>query len=36
MAAVGINIKDASGNLKTMDTLLTEMAEKWDALSKDS
>lgn len=32
---VGINIKDQNGELKEMDTILDEMAEKWDTLSKD-
>lgn len=36
LAKVGINIKEVNGNIKTMDTLLTEMAEKWDTLNKDS
>ena len=31
---VGINILDASGNLKTMDTILNEMGNKWDNISK--
>ena len=33
--AVGINIKDANGELKGMDTLLNEMGAKWNTLSKD-
>jgi TP901 family phage tail tape measure protein len=36
LAKVGINIKEANGNIKTMDTLLTEMADKWETLNKDS
>jgi hypothetical protein len=32
---VGVNIKDANGQLKDMDTILNEMASKWDTLSKD-
>ena len=31
---VGINIKDESGNLKEMDTILSEMGNKWQSLSK--
>ena len=34
LAKVGINILDASGNLKTMDTLLDEMGDKWNTISK--
>lgn len=33
--AVGINIKDQSGNLKDMDIILDEMGNKWTTLSKD-
>ena len=32
--SVGINIKDASGNLKDMDDILDEMGSKWDTLTK--
>ena len=32
---VGINIKDANGELKDMDIILSEMGERWDTLSKD-
>ena len=32
---VGINIKDASGGLKDMDTILDELGAKWQQLSKD-
>ena len=32
---VGINIKDASGNLKDMDTILDELGAKWNQLGKD-
>ena len=32
---VGINIKDTSGDLKSMDTILNEMGEKWVMLSND-
>jgi hypothetical protein len=35
MAKVGINIKDASGNLKDMDIILDEMGSKWKMLNKD-
>jgi hypothetical protein len=31
---VGINIKDSNGELKDMDVILTEMAGRWDNLSK--
>jgi TP901 family phage tail tape measure protein len=34
MAKVGINILDASGNLKAMDSILDEMGNKWDNISK--
>lgn len=30
---VGVNILDASGNLKQMDTILDDLASKWDTLS---
>ena len=36
LAKVGVEIKTANGEIKDMDTLLTEMAEKWNTLSKDS
>ena len=32
---VGVNIKDSNGQLKEMDTILNEMAAKWDTLNKD-
>ena len=35
MAAVGVNIKDASGELKEMDTILDELGAKWEKLDKD-
>ena len=35
LAAVGISIKDSSGQLKDMDTLLDEMGAKWQTLSRD-
>lgn len=34
LATVGVNIKDASGELKDMDTILEETASKWDQLDK--
>ncbi len=34
LAAVGIDIKDVSGNLKDMDTILDETAAKWKTLSQ--
>lgn len=33
--AVGINIKDANGEMKLMDDILDEMGSKWGTLSKD-
>jgi TP901 family phage tail tape measure protein len=35
LAKVGISIKDSNGGLKDMDTLLEEMAAKWQTLNKD-
>ena len=35
LAKVGINIKDASGQMKDMDNILDEMGIKWQTLSKD-
>lgn len=35
LMAVGINIKDTNGDLKDMDTILSEMGTKWQSLSKD-
>ena len=35
LAVVGINIKDASGGLKDMDQILSEMGERWQSLTKD-
>ena len=32
---VGVDIKDANGEMKSMDTILSEMAAKWDTLNKD-
>jgi TP901 family phage tail tape measure protein len=36
LAAVGINIKQANGDVKDMNTILDEMGSKWDSLSKAS
>lgn len=35
LAKVGIDIFDVNGEIKTMDTLLNEMGEKWETLSND-
>ena len=32
---VGVNIKDANGNLKDMDTLLNEIGNRWQTLERD-
>lgn len=34
--AVGINIKDTSGEMKRMDTILDELGGKWQGLTKDT
>lgn len=34
LATIGVDIKDVSGNLKDMDTILEETASKWDTLDK--
>lgn len=34
LKTVGVDILDASGNMKNMDTILTDLAEKWDNLSQ--
>ena len=34
LAKVGVNIQDASGQLKDMDVILDELAAKWDTLDK--
>lgn len=34
LAAVGVNILDATGNLKNMDTILEDLASKWDTLGR--
>lgn len=36
LATIGVNIKDASGQLRNMDDILDDMAKKWNTLSKDS
>ena len=35
LAKVGVDIKDANGNLKDMDNILSEMADVWQTLSRD-
>ena len=35
LAAVGVNIKDANGELKAMDQILNEIAGAWNTISKD-
>ena len=35
LAKVGISIKDSSGGLKEMNTILDEMGAKWETLNKD-
>jgi TP901 family phage tail tape measure protein len=35
LETIGVNIKDQSGNLKEMDTILDELGTKWQTLSKD-
>lgn len=35
LAAVGINIKDSTGNLKDMDDILNEMGSKWSQINRD-
>jgi hypothetical protein len=35
LAKVGVDIKTASGELKSMDTILEETAKKWKVLDKD-
>ena len=36
LAKVGINIKNTNGEIKEMDTILEEMAEKWKIMDKDA
>ena len=35
LLAVGVNIKDANGELKDMDSILSEMAAVWEKLNRD-
>lgn len=35
LATVGVNIKDQSGQLKDMDTILDELGAKWTTISRD-
>ena len=35
LATVGVDIKDANGELKNMDVILSELGEKWQMLGKD-
>lgn len=35
LKVAGVDIKDMSGNLKDMDTILEELGAKWNTLSKD-
>lgn len=35
LASVGINIKEANGELKDMDNIIYELGIKWDTISKD-
>ena len=35
LLAVGVNIKDANGELKDMDSILNEMAAVWEKLNRD-
>ena len=34
LATVGVDVKDASGELKDMDTILEDLASKWDTLDQ--
>ena len=34
LQTIGVNILDATGNMKDMDTILDSLAEKWDTLSQ--
>lgn len=36
LARVGVNIKDASGQIKDMDSILDSLGSKWGTLSKDT
>lgn len=35
LAAIGVQIKDANGEVRSMDDILDDMGSKWDTLSKD-
>lgn len=35
LLSVGVNIKEANGDLKNMDTILTELGSKWQSLAQD-
>lgn len=35
LASVGVSIKDATGNLRSMDDILDDLGTKWQTLSKD-
>ena len=35
LAKIGVQIKDQNGELKNMDTILDDMGEKWQGLSRD-
>ena len=35
LLSVGVNIKQANGELKTMDTILNELGDKWKTLAQD-
>jgi len=35
LMAVGVNIKDVNGDMKAMDTILDELAGKWNMLGQD-
>lgn len=36
LAAVGVQIKDTSGELRSMDSILNDLGTKWQTLSKDT
>ena len=36
LASVGVQIKDTSGELRSMDAILNDLGEKWQTLSKDT
>ena len=35
LSAVGVSIKDSNGDMRKMDDILSDMASKWETLSKD-